>query len=173
VPESAEEWIGALGLVALPGESGWWAAVAVSDVVVVSGGREVAAFSSIYYLLDAERPVNVWHRLESDDTHVLIAGGPVEYVHFQGDRDVHEDVHRDVLGRDVRAGQLPMLTIPARSWKALRLLDETGFALIATVVTPAWTPDIVTIGLPPELADGLPARAAWLTSELVQRLNRP
>ena len=127
------------------------------------------AFSAIYYLLDAERPVNVWHRLDSDDTHVLIDGGPVEYVLLHDDRAPA----RVVLGRDLAAGQTPVLTAPGGSWKALRLLDPDGFALMATVVTPAWTPEGVRIGLDPDAAARWTGAAPWLTAAVIDRLGRP
>ena len=113
--------------------------------------------------------MNVWHRLEPDDTHVLVDGGPVEYVILTEARPPQ----RAVLGRDVAGGQVPTITAPARSWKALRLLDPAGFALMTTVVTPGWSEDRVRIGLPPEEADRWRGSAPWLTGELIDRLNRP
>jgi hypothetical protein len=129
----------------------------------------VPAFSAIFYLLDARRPVNVWHHLDSDDTHVLIDGGPVEYVLLHDERAPA----RLVLGRDVAAGQTPMLTAPGGSWKALRLLDPEGFALMATIVTPAWTPEGVRIGLPVHQAERWAGSVPRLTTELIDRLGRP
>jgi predicted cupin superfamily sugar epimerase len=163
----AQHWIDALGLEPLPGESGWWAPVSTSAAVVRQGDRELPAYSAIHYLLDAARPVNVWHRLEPDDTHVLVDGGPVEYV-ILTDGSAPQRV---VLGRDV--GQTPVVTAPAGSWKGLRLLDPDGFALMTTVVTPAWTEDRVRVGLPPAEADRWAGTAPWLTAALIDRLNRP
>lgn len=131
--ERAKRWIAELGLEPLAGESGWWAPAAASAVSVALGDRELPAFNAIYHLLDAERPVNVWHRLDPDDTHVLIDGGPVEYTILRADG---EPV-RQVLGHDVASGQAPMVTAPGGSWKALRLVDPAGFALMGSIVTPA------------------------------------
>lgn len=166
---TAQQWIEELGLEPLPGESGWWAPASVSEATVVSGGRELPAYSAIHYLLDAARPVNVWHRLEPDDTHVLVDGGPVEYVILTEGRPPQ----RVVLGRDVAAGQTPVVTAPAGSWKGLRLLDTDGFALMTTVVTPGWTEDRVRVGLPEAEAARWTGSAPWLTADLVARLNRP
>jgi uncharacterized protein len=167
--EQAERWIDELGLEPLPGESGWWRQADASALVVRVGDGDLPAFSSIYYLLDPRRPVNIWHRLDSDDTHVLIDGGPVEYtlLHDGGTPT------RLVLGRDVGAGQTPMLTAPGGSWKALRLLDPDGFALMATVVTPAWTPDGVRIGLPVDEAARWVGSAPWLPAVEIERLGTP
>ncbi|GAA4741873.1 cupin domain-containing protein [Amnibacterium soli] len=166
---TAQQWIDELGLQPLPGESGWWAPASASETAVRAGERELPAFTAIHYLLDAARPVNVWHRLEPDDTHVLVDGGPVEYVILTDGRPPQ----RLVLGRDVAAGQTPVVTAPAGSWKGLRLLDPAGFALMATVVTPGWTEDRVRIGLPEEEAARWTGAAPWLTADLVERLNRP
>lgn len=166
---TAQQWIDELGLEPLPGESGWWAPASVSAATVRSGDRDLPAYSAIHYLLDAARPVNVWHRLEPDDTHVLVDGGPVEYVILKEGLPPQ----RVVLGRDVAAGQSPVVTAPAGSWKGLRLLDPAGFALMTTVVTPGWSEDRVRIGLPAEEAARWIGAAPWLSAELVERLNRP
>ncbi|GAA2751180.1 cupin domain-containing protein [Amnibacterium kyonggiense] len=163
----AERWIAELGLEPLSGESGWWCRADESALPVRFHDVAMPAFSSIYYLLDPRRPVNVWHRLDSDDTHVLIDGGPVEYVFL---RAGHEP-SRHVLGRDLRAGQVPMLTAPGGTWKALRLLEPDGFALMATIVTPAWTEEGVRIGLPVEDARRWSGSAPWLTDEVIALLG--
>jgi len=165
---TAREWIDALGLQPLPGESGWWAPLSTSEATVEVGERRLPAYSAIHYLLDAARPVNVWHRLEPDDTHVLVAGGPVEYVILPEGRPAR----REVLGRDVAAGQKTTVTAPAGAWKGLRLLDPDGFALMTTVVTPGWTEDRVRIGLPPGEAARWAGTAPWLTEALIERLGR-
>lgn len=167
--ERGQRWRDELDLEPLAGESGWWRPAGASALEVELEGAVLPAFSAIYYLLDAERPVNVWHRLDSDDTHVLIDGGPVEYTLLHEDRPPA----RVVLGRDLVAGQVPMLTAPGGSWKALRLLDPGAFALMATVVTPGWTPDRVQIGLSSAAAGRWTGSAPWLTPEEVDRLGRP
>ena len=167
--DGAKRWISELGLEPLPGESGWWAPAGASVLSIDLRGDSLPAFSAIYYLLDAERPVNVWHRLDSDDTHVLIDGGPVEYT-------ILEDgcaPARLVLGRDIAAGQIPMVTARGGSWKALRLLDPEGFALMGSIVTPAWTPDRVQIGLPDDEATRWKNAEPWLTSSAIERLGMP
>jgi len=169
-PDSAAAWIEALGLEVLPGESGWFAPAHRSLSLVEHDGERVEASSSIYYLLDAERPVNLWHWLASDDVHVLVDGGPVEYAIVP----VAAPSRRQVLGLDVAAGQAPVVAIPADSYKALRLLDPDGYALMVTVVTPAWTPERVRVEPPPPgLISAARADASWLTDELVQLLGTP
>jgi predicted cupin superfamily sugar epimerase len=166
---AAQGWIDALGLEPLPGESGWWAPLSTSAALVRVGERELPAYSAIHYLLDAARPVNVWHRLVPDDTHVLVDGGPVEYVILTDG----EPPRRIVLGTDAAAGQVRTVTAPAGSWKALRLLDPDGFALMTTIVTPGWTEDRVRIGLPQAEVDRWRGSAGWLDAALIELLNRP
>ena len=138
----ARWWRDRLGLVELPLESGWWTPLSTSALPVRAGDAELPAHSSIWYLLDGERPVNHWHRLDSDDVHVLVEGGPVEYFVVTG-----SVVTRHVLGSGA-ADEQPVVVAPAGSSKALRLLDPDGFALVASVVTPAWAPDRVRVEPP-------------------------
>ena len=162
------DWIRALRLQPLAGESGWWAALSTSTSLVEVGKRRLPAYSAIHYLLDEARPVNVWHWLESDDTHVLVDGGPVEYVILTEGRPPE----RIVLGKDAAAQQVLTVTAPAGSWKGLRLLPPARHALVTSVVTPGWTEDRVRIGLPQAEMDRWADATPWLTAELIERLNR-
>ncbi|MDQ1128108.1 cupin domain-containing protein [Microbacterium sp. SORGH_AS_0888] len=164
--DRSASWRRALALEPLPIESGWWAPLSRSTLRVREGGAELDAHSSIYYLLDEERPVNYWHRLAPDDVHVLLDGGPVEYVIVSSTGEVT----RRVLGHRVDAGQELVIPCAAGSTKALRLLDPKGFALIASVLTPAWTPDRVWFE-PPAVPDD--AAPEWFDAALVAALTSP
>lgn len=169
-PGDARGWIDALGLEHLPGESGWWAHHSRSALEVLDvDGVVTAASSSIYYLLDARKPVNYWHWLAGDDTHVLVAGGPVEYVVVPESGPAY----RRVLGRDLGRGQAPVVAVPGRSHKALTLLEPTGYALMVTVVTPAWTPESVVVGPPGTERLRYPDHPSWLTPARVAELTAP
>jgi predicted cupin superfamily sugar epimerase len=155
----AEEWIERLGLQVLEGESGWWAPAFRSDVEVRTlDGVASPAANAIYYLLDPRRPINAWHWLASDDTHVVVDGGAVEYLVVSGDGAVT----RSVISRETR----PMISIPAGSYKALRLVDRAAFALICSIVTPAWTPERVRIEPPAHIL-----RPAWLDDVAMSELT--
>lgn len=154
----AAYWIAHLGLEVLEGESGWWTGRFRSAVDVQAAGGPSVACNAIYYLLEASRPINAWHWLASDDTHVLIEGGPVEYVVATAGGAVSRTI--------VDAGANPMISIPAGSYKALRLTAADGYALIGSVVAPAWTPERVRVEPPP-----LRQRPTWLTDELMGRLT--
>lgn len=154
----AAYWIEHLGLEVLEGESGWWTGRFRSAVEVSAAGGPSVACNAIYYLLEPSRPINAWHWLASDDTHVLIEGGPVEYVVATADGAVSRTI--------VDAGANPMISVPAGSYKALRLTAADGYALIGSVVAPAWTPDRVRVE-PPALTE----RPTWLTDDLMGRLT--
>lgn len=124
---------------------------------VASELGDTTACNVISYLLDAERPINAWHHLASDDTHMLLDGGPVEYLTVEADGEVRATV--------LDAAH-PVISIPAGSYKALRLLEPDSFALMGSVATPAWTPERVRIE-PPTLQ----ARPAWRTDELMCALT--
>jgi len=153
----------------LKGESGYYGQLKISDLEVVSDGKKLRAHSSIYYLLTKEAPINYLHWLSSDDTHVLLEGGPVEYLIFHPDGKVE----RQILGRDVKAGQTLMISIPGNCWKALRLLPEAHYALMANVLTPQWTPKGVKIGAGPAFVRKYDQAAPWATADFLRELIGP
>ena len=164
----AEELIESLGLEVLPGESGWWRLITESDVPVsLPGGRQLPASNTIHLVLSPDRPVNRWHVLESDDVHVLVEGGPVEYVLVPP----AGPPRRVVLGHDLDAGQTPVVIAPAGEWTALRLVDPSAYAWIVTTVTPAWSPDRARIGLDGAVRDRVTGTEAWLTPSLIDDLD--
>jgi predicted cupin superfamily sugar epimerase len=166
----AHELISGLGLEVLDGESGWWRQLRESAIdVTLVDGRRLPASNTIHFVLSPDRPVNIWHLLESDDAHVLVEGGPVEYVLLPP----AGQARAEVLGGDLGAGQSPVIVIPAGVWTALRLVDPGGSAWIVSTVTPAWTPDRARIGLDPETRRRWVAAEPWLTPELLDDLDDP
>ncbi len=153
----------------LPGESGYFGQLTISALDVAAEGKALKAHSSIYYLLTREAPVNYLHRLDSDDVHVLLEGGPVEYLIFHPDGKVE----RRVLGRDLQAGETLMISIPGGCWKALRLLPSAPYALMANVLTPQWTPDRVQIGAGPAFLHKYTGGAPWATGDFLRALIGP
>jgi uncharacterized protein len=164
----ADQLVETLGLDVLPGESGWWRLLTESDVrVTAPGGRELPASNTIHLVLSPDRPVNRWHVLESDDVHVLVEGGPVEYVLLPPTGSPL----RCVLGRDLDAGERPVVIAAAGVWTALRLVDPSGYAWIVTTVTPAWSPDRAVIGLDAAMRDRVAGTLPWLTPALLDDLD--
>ena len=153
----------------LPGESGYFGLIGRSAQTVAVGARSLAAQSQIYYLLTREWPVNYLHWLASDDTHILLEGGPVDYFVF------HPDGRAETftLGRDHAAGQRLVVAIPGGCHKALRLHPGAGYALMANVLSPEWTPDRVKIGAGPEFIRRYRATAPWATDAFLRELIGP
>ncbi|MFI5337764.1 MAG: cupin domain-containing protein [Opitutales bacterium] len=165
----ARELIAQLHLHYLPGESGYFGVIGRSAQLVVRDHREFAAQSQIHYLLTAELPLNYLHWLASDDTHILLEGGPVDYFIF------HPDGRAEMvtLGRDLAAGQRLVVAVPGGCWKALRLHPGVAYALMANVLSPEWTPDRVRIGAGPAFLARYRDAAPWATDAKLRELIGP
>lgn len=158
-----------LDLKFLPGESGYFGFLGASAQRVTQAGRELPAQSRIHYLLTAEAPVNYLHWLASDDTHVLLEGGPVDYFIFHPDGRVE----KITLGRDAAAGERLLVAVPGDCWKALRLRPGAGHVLLANVLSPAWSEDRVKIGAGEDFLARYAGRAPWATPEFLRELIGP
>jgi len=163
------ELIRTLHLQPLPGESGYLALIGSSTQSASFDSRQLKIQSQVYYMLTADRPVNYLHWLASDDTHILIEGGPVDYFIFHPDGSVE----KVVLGRDLAAGQRPVVAVPGDCWKALRLHDGARYALMANALSPEWTPDRVKIGAGEEWLKRYTGAASWATRENLRALIGP
>jgi len=165
----ARELIRILHLSVLPKESGYLGLIGQSAQTVTIDGKQLAIQSQVYYMLTRDRPINYLHRLAPDDTHILIEGGPVDYYIF------HPDGHAEMvtLGRDVAAGQKPLVAIPAGCWKALRLHKGANYALMANVLTPEFTPDRVKIGEGAAWVNRFTGAAPWATPGTLRALIGP
>ncbi len=165
----ARELIAQLKMEYLAGESGYFSFQGRSAQTVSADGRTLAAQSRIYYLLTAECPVNYLHWLASDDTQVLLEGGPVDYYLFHPDGRAE----KVTLGRDFAAGQRLLVAVPGNCRKALRLHPGAGYALLANVLSPEWTPDRVKIGAGTEFIARYRAAAPWANEALLSELIGP
>lgn len=165
----ARELVTTLRLEILPGESGYFGVLGRSAQLVAADGRSLAAQSRIYYLLTTELPVNYLHWLASDDTHILLEGGPVDYFIFHPDGRAEQVT----LGRDLAAGHQFLVAVPGGCWKALRLHPGAHHVLLANVLSPEWTPDRVRIGAGPEFVARYAGRAPWATAALLRELIGP
>ena len=165
----ARELIDTLHLTVLPGESGYLGLIGDSAQMAQIDGRMLKVQSQVYYMLTRNRPVNYLHWLASDDTHILIEGGPVDYFIF------HPDGHAEklVLGRDVAAGERPVAAVPGGCWKALLLHDGVSYALMANVLSPEFTPDRVRIGAGEDWLKRYTGAAPWATRENLRALIGP
>ena len=167
--ERARELIRILNLSVLPKESGYLGLIGESAQKVDVNGRLLAMQSQVYYMLTRDHPVNYLHWLASDDTHILIEGGPVDYFIF------HPDGRADklTLGTDVAAGQRPVIAVPGGCWKALRLHKGASYALMANALSPAFTADRVRIGAGADWIKKYSGVTPWATPENLRALIGP
>ena len=123
-------------------------------------------------MLTANLNINYLHHLDSDDTHILIEGGPVVYYIFHSDGRTE----RVVLGRDVENGERMMVSVPGGAWKALVLGEGVGYALMGNVLSPEFTGDErVQIGFREEeereeWIERFVGGAEWVTDEFLREL---
>ncbi|MGB6691775.1 MAG: cupin domain-containing protein [Terracidiphilus sp.] len=165
----ARELIATLHLSVLPRESGYLGLIGESAQKVQVDGRTLAVQSQVYYMLTRDRPVNYLHWLASDDTHILIEGGPVDYFIFHPDGRAE----KVVLGRNVAAGERPVVAVPGGCWKALRLHDGAAYALMANALSPEFTADRVRIGEGAAWVNRYIGGAPWATAENLRALIGP
>jgi predicted cupin superfamily sugar epimerase len=163
--ERARELIRVLKLSILPKESGYLGLIGESAQKVDVNGRQLAVQSQVYYMLTQVRPVNYLHWLASDDTHILIEGGPVD--HPDGRAEMR------TLGTDVAAGEQPLIAVPGGCWKALRLHAGANYALMANALSPEFTPDRVRIGAGADWVKRYAGAAPWATPENLRALIGP
>jgi predicted cupin superfamily sugar epimerase len=165
----ARELIQTLRLTVLPKESGYLGIIGRSAQMMTLEGRALAVQSQNYYLLTRDRPINYLHWLVPDDTHILIEGGPVDYFIFHPDGRAE----KVTLGRDLSAGQRPVVAVPGGCWKALRLRDGASYALMANTLSPEFTPDRVKIGAGPDWVKRFANSAPWATPQALRELIGP
>lgn len=165
----ARELIRTLHLKVLPKESGYLGIIGRSAQMVNLRGRRLAVQSQNYYMLTRDRPINYLHWLAPDDTHILIEGGPVDYYIFHPDGRVE----KLTLGRDISAGQRPVVAVPGNCWKALRLHKGAQYALMANTLSPEFTPDRVHIGEGPKWVRRFAGKAPWATPQNLRALIGP
>jgi uncharacterized protein len=165
----AKEIIRTLKLTVLPKESGYLGIIGVSAQKVDVGGRMLAVQSQNYYMLTQEKPINYLHWLASDDTHILVEGGPVDYFIFHPDGRVE----KVTLGFDYAAGERPVVAVPGGCWKALRLREGAKYALMVNTLSPEFTPDHVKIGEGAAWVKRFTGTTQWATPEKLREFIGP
>jgi uncharacterized protein len=165
----ARELIRLLHLQALPKESGYLGIIGKSAQVVPVDGRQLAVQSQNYYMLTRERPINYLHWLASDDTHILVEGGPVDYFIFHPDGRAE----KVTLGMDLDDGERPVVAVPGGCWKALRLRDGARYALMANTLSPEFTPDRVRIGEGAVWLKRFKGKTPWASETMLRELIGP
>jgi uncharacterized protein len=166
---AALRWYTQLKLHYLPKESGFLGIIGQSDQTVDVRGKPIPVQGQVYYMLTRELPANYLHHLESDDTQILIEGGPVDYFVFHPDGSVE----KFTMGRDVEHGQVLVIPVHGGCWKALRLHPGVDYVLLANCLSPDWTPDRVRIGENDAWVARYAGRAPWATEAFLRELIGP
>ncbi len=155
-----------LGLKQMNLESGLFTVVSVSDLLDEKGHP---ASNSIYVMLTREYPQSYLHRMESDDIQILIEGGPIDYYLFYA----NGEADKITLGKDLAQDQQMIVACPGGTAKALILHDDVEYALIASVVAPAWSPSNVVYGATDEFIDTYAGKADWAKADFLKYLVGP
>lgn len=165
----ALHWYSALKMHYLPKESGFLAIIGASEQMTPVHGKSIPVQGQVYYMLTSELPANYLHWLESDDTQILIDGGPVDYYVF------HPDGRAEMftLGRDVEKGEVLVIPVHGGCYKALRLHPGVPFVLLANCLSPEWTPDRVRIGEGSAFIEKYQGKAPWATAAFLRELIGP
>ena len=171
--------ISALKLTYLPKESGYIGILGRSSQLVETlpandRKQALAAQSHNYYMLTSQFPTNYLHWLESDDTHILAEGGPVDYfIFYPAQPGAEARAEKVTVGVDVGKGHHPVVAVPGRCWKALKLCDGVSYALTVNVLSPEFTEDRVRIGETHASVEQFAGKSTWATDEFLKGLIGP
>jgi predicted cupin superfamily sugar epimerase len=136
-PQTATFWIETLGLLAHP-EGGFFKETYRSSALIpkdalsdkFTGDRH--ASTAIYFLLRSQDR-SVFHRIQSDEMWHFYDGGPLTiYMLDEGGLTTFK------LGRNISAGELPQIVIPAGKWFGAKVEYEGGFTLAGCTVAPGF-----------------------------------
>lgn len=138
MPRTKEDWINQLGLQSHP-EGGWYQEVYRADESInqsalparFTGAR---AFSTAIYYLLGPGDFSALHRIRQDEVWHFYDGSPlaIKMIRPSGQAETL------LLGRDPKAGALPMAVVPAGSWFGARVTDSEGYTLAGCTVAPGF-----------------------------------
>ncbi|HPH81418.1 MAG TPA: cupin domain-containing protein [Flavobacteriales bacterium] len=115
-------------------EGGYYKETYRSKVDLVNDNQQIRQVStSIYYLLE-ENDSSHFHRIQSDELWYFHQGAALEILYFEG-----QELKCIYLGNDIDSGEVPQAMIPANTWFASHLKNETGFALVSCSVAPGFS----------------------------------
>ncbi len=166
---AALRWYTDLKMHYLPKESGFLGIIGASEQMTEVHGKPIPVQGQVYYMLTSELPSNYLHWLESDDTQILIEGGPVDYFVFHPDGRAE----KFTLGLDVEHGQVPVIPVHGGCYKALRLHPGAPYVLLANCLSPDWTADRVRIGEGAAWIAKYKGAAPWATEDFLRGLIGP
>lgn len=89
--------------------------------------------TSIYYLLTSDRPIDHFHRNQSDILHYFQGGSAITYLILSQSGELT----KTKLGLDFSQGEVGQLLVPGGCWKAA-VLEQGEFGLLGESVAPGF-----------------------------------
>ncbi len=96
-------------------------------------GNNRNVLTSIYYLLTDDRPIDHFHKNQSDIMHYFHCGSPITYLIL----DTSGKLNKVKLGLDIAQGEQPQLLVPGGYWKAA-VLESGEFGFLGEAVAPGF-----------------------------------
>lgn len=116
-------------------EGGYFTETYRSESMISSDrpGNKRSIFTSIYYLLTDDRPIDYFHQNQSDIMHYFQAGSAITYLILNPDGRLN----KIKLGLNLTDGEVGQLLVPGGCWKAA-VLEEGEFGLLGEAVAPGF-----------------------------------
>lgn len=105
----------------------------VTTIATSREGSDRHLLTSIYYLLTSDRPIDHFHRNQSDIVHYFQGGSSITYLLLSP----AGELQRIKLGLDFTAGETPQLVVPGNYWKAA-ILEQGDYGLLGEAVAPGF-----------------------------------
>jgi predicted cupin superfamily sugar epimerase len=128
---SAENLIRRLNLLPHP-EGGFYKETYRATQLTTSGSGNRNISTAIYYLLQNDDKSH-FHRIKSDELWFFHQGKPLEILLISNGA-----LATTILGNDIENDEVPQLRIPANTWFAAKIKDDTGYALVSCTVSPGF-----------------------------------
>lgn len=96
-------------------------------------GSDRSILTSIYYLLTDDRPIDYFHRNQSDILHYFQAGSAITYLILSPSGELK----KTKLGLNFSQGEVAQLLVPGGYWKAA-VLEAGEFGLLGESVAPGF-----------------------------------
>jgi uncharacterized protein len=113
-------------------EGGYYKETYRSGETISVHGNERNVSTAIYFLLENKNKSH-FHRIQSDELWFFHQGEPLEILSIQ-----NGELVSTILGNNIVKGELPQAIIPANTWFASHVKDETGYALVSCTVAPGF-----------------------------------
>ena len=103
------------------------------EIATARKGSDRSILTSIYYLLTDDRPIDYFHRNQSDILHYFQAGSSILYLLLSPDGELT----KTKLGLDFSQGEVAQLLVPGGYWKAA-VLESGQYGLLGESVAPGF-----------------------------------